>query len=155
MGDNRFIFDAVRHYAETRGDHAALIYGERVTSYGDLGLRANQVANGLVTFGLEPQCRIAILTGNNDYIFEIWLGAALAGLVLTPINARLAPPEIAYIVNDSQAEVLIVDGPFQDLVEGIAGELVSIRQIISLHTHPEWPHYPAWRDQQLSDQITL
>ena len=153
MGRNRFIFDAVRDYADTRGDHAALIFGERVTSYGDLALRANQVATGLSTFGLEPQSRIAMLTGNNDCFFEIWLGATLGNFVLTPVNAKLAPPEIVYIVNDSQAEVLIVDGPFQVLVEGIAGELTSIRQVISLDTHPEWPHYQEWRDQQSSDQI--
>ncbi|MCH8335948.1 MAG: AMP-binding protein [Proteobacteria bacterium] len=94
MSENRFIFDAVRDYAETRGDHAALIFGDRVTSYGDLELRANRVASGLSSLGLGPQSRIAILTGNNDYFFEIWLGAALGNFVLTPINARLAAPDV-------------------------------------------------------------
>ena len=150
LSENRFIFDAVRNYAETRGDHAALIFGDRVTSYGDLELRANRVASGLSSLGLGPQSRIAILTGNNDYFFEIWLGAALGNFVLTPVNARLAPPEVVYIVSDSQAEVLIVDGPFQALVEGIVGDLSTIRHIISLDTHPEWPNYATWRDQQSS-----
>ncbi len=153
MSGNRFIFDAVRHYAETRADHAALIFGDRVTSYGDLELHANRVANGLSSCGLKPQSRIAILTGNNDYFFEIWLGAALGNFVLTPINARLAPPEIVYIVNDCQAEVLIVDGPIQELVERMAGDLPAIRQIISLDAHPEWPLYAQWRDQQSSARV--
>ena len=143
-----FIFDAVRDYAETRAEHAALIFGDRVTSYSDLELHAKRVANGLSSFDLKPQSRIAILTGNNDYFFEIWLGAALGNYVLTPINARLAPPEIVYIVNDSQAEVLFVDGPFQTLVEGIAGDLSSIRHVISLDTHHAWPLYSQWRDEQ-------
>ncbi len=147
---NRFIFDAVRDYAETHADHAALIFGDRVTSYGDLVSHANRVANGLSSFDLEPQCRIALLSGNNDYFFEIWLGATLGNFVLTPINTRLAPPEIAYIVNDSQAEVLIVDAPFHALVEAIAGELPAIRHIISLDTHADWPNYVEWRDGQSS-----
>jgi acyl-CoA synthetase (AMP-forming)/AMP-acid ligase II len=153
MSGNRFIFDAVRNYAETRADDAALIFGDRVTSYGDLALHANRVANGLSSFGLKPPSRVAILTGNNDYFFEIWLGAALGNFVLTPINARLAPPEVAYIVNDSQAEVLIVDGPFQALVAQITGDLSTARQIISLDGHPAWPLYSAWRDEQSSAEV--
>jgi len=153
MSGNRFIFDAVRGYAESRADHPALIFGDRVTSYGDLELRANRVANGLSSFDLKPQSRIAILTGNNDYFFEIWLGAALGNFVLTPINARLAPPEVVYIVNDCQAEVLIVDGPFQALVKEIAADLATIRQVISLDAHPEWHNYAEWRDEQAADQL--
>lgn len=153
MSGNRFIFDAVRDYAETRTDHPALIFGDRVTSYGDLEVLANRVANGLTSFDLKPQSRIAILTGNNDYFFEIWLGAALGNFVLTPINARLAPPEVAYIVNDCQAEVLIVDGPFQALVEEISADLSTVCQVISLGTHPEWLNYDEWRDRQRADQL--
>ena len=153
MGGDRFIFDAIRDYAETRADHAALLFGGRVTSYGDLVLHANRVANGLSSFNLEPQCRIALLTANNDYFFEIWLGAALGNFVLTPINARLAPPEVAYIINDSQAEVLIVDAPFHALVEETAGELSTIRHIISLDTHADWPNYAEWRDEQSSANL--
>ena len=153
MNRYRFIFDAVRDYAETRADQAALAFDGRVTSFAELELRSRRVANGLGSFDLEPQSRIAILTGNNDYFFEIWLGAALGNFVLTPINARLAPPEVAYIVNDSQARVLLVDGPFQELVEGIAADLTTVRQIISLDAHGEWQTYSGWRDEQSSGPV--
>jgi acyl-CoA synthetase (AMP-forming)/AMP-acid ligase II len=155
VGEDRFIFDAVRDYAETRANHSALIFGDRITSYGDLESHANRVANGFSSFDLEPQCRIALLSGNNDYFFEIWLGAALGNLVLTPINARLAPPEIAYIINDSQAEVLIVDAPFHTLVEEIAGELSAVRHILSLDTHADWTNYAEWRDEQSAAPVQL
>jgi acyl-CoA synthetase (AMP-forming)/AMP-acid ligase II len=149
----RFIFDPIREYAQTRGEHTALIYGDRLTSYGELEQHANRVANGLSSLDLKPRCRIAVLTGNNDYFFEIWLGAALSGFVLTPINARLAPPEVLYIVNDSAAEVLIVDGPFQALVEGIAGDLSTVRHIISLDKHSDWPLFSNWRSEQSADRF--
>jgi acyl-CoA synthetase (AMP-forming)/AMP-acid ligase II len=153
VSGNRFIFDAVRDYAKTRAAHAALIFGDRVTSYADLASHANRVANGLSALNLQPQGRVALLTGNNDYFFEIWMGAALGNFVLTPINARLAPPEVVYIVNDSQTEVLIVDGPFQELVGEIAGDLTTVRRIISLDEHPEWRHYPQWRDEHSSAEV--
>ncbi|MFQ5982116.1 MAG: long-chain-fatty-acid--CoA ligase [Woeseiaceae bacterium] len=104
---------------------------------------------------MQPQSRAAILTGNNDLFFEIWLGSALGNFVLAPINARLAPPEVAYIVNDSRAEVLFVDEPFHELVAGIAAELTGARQIISLGAHADWPAYRQWRDGQSSDQMQL
>ena len=87
MSDYRLIFDAVGHYAETRASQAALVFEDRITSYGELWLRANRVANGLSALGLQPRSRVAILTGNNDFFFEIWLGAALGNFVLAPINA--------------------------------------------------------------------
>lgn len=153
MNGKRFIFDAVRDYAKIQPDHAALIFGDRVTSYNELALRARRVANGLLSLDLQPQSRIALLTGNNDYFFEIWLGAALGNFVLTPINARLAPPEIAYIVNDSRAAVLVVDIPFRAMVEEIAGDLSTVREIISLGEHAEWPLFSAWRDGQSSAEV--
>lgn len=155
VGETRFIFDAIREFAETRGDHTALSYDDRLTSYRELAQRMARVANGLSSLGLEPQSRIAILTGNNDYFFEIWLGAALGGFVLTPINARLAPPEVVYIVNDSEAEVLIVDAPFRQLVEGIVPELSTVRHIVSLGEHPEWLEYPHWRDEQTFAEVAV
>ncbi len=155
MSVHRLFFDAVRHYAETRADQAALIFDNRITTYGELELRANRVANGLSALGLQPQSRVAILTGNNDHFFEIWLGSALGNFALAPINARLAPPEVAFIVNDSQAEVLMVDEPFHRLVAGIAGELTRVRKIISLGTHADWMPYSVWRDDQSSDQMPV
>ena len=157
MSANRFIFDAVRDYAETRAEQAALVFDGRITSFAELELRARRVANGLVSLGLKPHSRVAILTGNNDCFFEIWLGAALGNFVLTPINARLAPPEVTYILNDSQAQVLIVDAPFRDLVESIVGDLTTVRHLMSLNTHGEWPTYSLWRDEQSSDplQVTI
>ena len=153
MGD--LIFDAIRDYAKTRADQAALIFDNRGTSYGDLVLRANCVGNGLAALGLQRRSSLAILTGNNDLFFEIWLGSALAGYVLAPINARLAPPEVAFIINDAQAEVLFVDESFHGLVEGIRTELTSIRQIVSLGAHGDWTTYAEWRDAQSSSQIQL
>lgn len=153
MSGNRFIYDAIREYAKTRGDETVLIFGDRRSSYGELNERAERVANGLKSLGLERKNRVAILTGNNDYFFEIWLGAAIGGFVLTPVNARLAPLEVLYILNDSEAKVLFVDGPFQSLVEGIAGELSTVRHIFSLDAHAAWPLYGTWREAQSSSSV--
>jgi len=146
MSDHRFIFDAPDRYAEARAEQAAIIFDDRVITYSELQLRANCVAGSLSALGLQARSRVAILTSNNGHFFEIWLGSALGRFVLAPINVRLAPPEVAYIVNDSLANVLIVDAPFQGLVESITSELKHVREIISLGDHANWPSYSAWRD---------
>ena len=67
----------------------------------------NQVANALIASGVKKGERICYLGKNSDHYFELFLGAAKMGAVMTPIGWRLAPPEIAYIVNDSaRADVL-------------------------------------------------
>jgi acyl-CoA synthetase (AMP-forming)/AMP-acid ligase II len=50
-----------------------------------------------------------------ELFYEVWFGAAKSGHVLAPLNWRLAPPELAYIVNDAQAEVLFVGDEFLPL----------------------------------------
>lgn len=150
--DERLLFDAVRDFAGVEPDRPAVIFDQRVTSYRQLDSNTNRVSNGLLALGLPPQSRVAILTGNNDFFFEVWHGAAQCNFVLAPINARLAPPEVAYIVNDGQAEVLFVDEPFHGLVEAIAAKLTSVREIIAFGQHGEWPVYTEWRDRQQSGE---
>jgi acyl-CoA synthetase (AMP-forming)/AMP-acid ligase II len=104
--------EIVRHQAATQPERIALTFAEGDTSYGALDLRANQVANGLIAAGLRPQSRVALLDKNHDSFFEIWFGAAKANVVLVPINWRLAQPEIAFIVNDAEAEILFVGAEF-------------------------------------------
>ena len=85
-----------------------LSFEGRETSYRTLDELSNQVANGLVAAGVRPASRIAILDKNSDIFFQILLGAAKVRAVLVPINARLAPPEIAFAINDAQTEILFV-----------------------------------------------
>jgi len=122
----RFLFDQVSNFAREREERTALIAGSRQITYGELDEHARRVGNGLRALNMDRQSRIAILCGNRHEFFEIWQGAALAGHVLTPINARLAALEIAFILNDSQARLLFVDEALHGLVQEIAGDLSGV-----------------------------
>ena len=140
--------DAIAHHAQHEPSRPALILEDRVTSYEELNERAARVANGLLATGLKAQSRAAILSGNIDCFFELWHGASLCGAVLAPLNARLMPSELAYIVDDSQAEILFVDGPFHELTTSILDDLPTVRTVISLSGgHPDWPSYQEWRHE--------
>ena len=137
------IAEIPRRYAVSAPDAIALSFEGRETSYRALDELSNQVANGLVATGVRSASRIAILDKNSDIFFQILLGAAKARAVLVPINARLAPPEIAYAINDAQTEVLFVGEQFVEIISAIRDQLDTVRQIIVLNSI-----YPKWRDAQ-------
>ncbi|WP_164139778.1 AMP-binding protein, partial [Stenotrophomonas maltophilia] len=70
----------------------------------------SRIANGLAALGIRPDERICYLGKNSDSYFELLLGAMKAGIVMGPVNWRLAGPEIAFIINDSRAAAVFV-GP--------------------------------------------
>jgi long-chain acyl-CoA synthetase len=139
------VADIARHHARNRPDRVALHYEGRPLTFGELDRRSNQVANGLIAEGVRSQARIAVLSKNAPAFFDLWFGATKADVVLVPINYRLAPPEIAYIVADAGAEVLFVGADFYAVVEKVANELKLVRRIIALDGgHGSWSDYSDW-----------
>jgi len=98
--------------------------GTEVTA-GALAARANQVSHGLRALGLERGDTIAVVVPNGIEMMELVLGAQQIGLYMTPINHHLVGPEIAYIVNDSDAKVLVGHERFADSLRA-AGEEISL-----------------------------
>ncbi|MBT4045859.1 MAG: long-chain-fatty-acid--CoA ligase [Rhodospirillaceae bacterium] len=141
--DFDFMADPIRRFAGERPDHPALIFEGRETTYAQLDQRSNQVANGLIAAGVEPGQRIAILAKNIDLFFEVYYGATKAGAVLVPINFRLAPPEIAFVVNDADAKVLFVAEEFADLALAVRGDTPGLNLVVALNGD-----HLAWRDSQ-------
>src|SRR5205085_12686725 len=137
--------DMVRQQGAARPDRIAIRFEGRSISYGDLDRRANQVANALIAAGIRRQSRIALLASYSLAFFELWFGAAKIDAVLVPVNFRLAPPEIAFVVNDAKAELLFVSPDFYPAVEKIALELKTVRATIALAAgHSAWPDYESW-----------
>ncbi|PJK31500.1 acyl-CoA synthetase [Minwuia thermotolerans] len=140
--------DILRHHAAERGGKTALKFGGREHSYADLDRSTNRVANALRAAGLGKGARIALLAANTDRFFELQFGAAKAGVVLVPVNFRLAPPEVAFVVNDAGAETFFVDAAHAALVRRIAGDLPTVKRIVAVDfADDEWTDYLAWRDR--------
>jgi fatty-acyl-CoA synthase len=135
--------DILRHHAAARPAHIALTFDGGDSSYAELDRRASRVANGLLAAGAKPGTRVAVLDKNHDSFFDIWFGAAKASAVLVPINCRLAPPEILYVLGDCAAEFLFVGSEFLDAVAAIRDRLPALRQVVVVDRD-----YPAWREAQ-------
>jgi long-chain acyl-CoA synthetase len=88
--------------------------------------RVARLAAGLVALGVEPGQRIAILANNSDRYLEAFFAIAWAGGVFVPVNTRLAPPEVAYWLNDSGASTLLVDAEFERMLPALAPSVETV-----------------------------
>ena len=145
--------DMLRARAKTRGDAIAFEFEGRQTSFAELDIRANRVANGLKAIGVRAGERIAYLGKNSDIYFELLLGAMKANVVIAPVNWRLAGPGIAFIVEDCKAAVLFVGPECVEQIGNITSQLPSVRSFIATKGGgvAGWQDYAAWRDAQSGD----
>jgi len=115
LDDVRSLADLVRTQARTYGAQPAFVFERRTRSFAEIDARASRIANALLAEGLKPGARVAWLAKNCDTFFEALFGACKARVVLTPLNYRLAAPEVGAILADSAAELLIVSADCADL----------------------------------------
>jgi acyl-CoA synthetase (AMP-forming)/AMP-acid ligase II len=142
----------VRALASSCGTSIAFEFEGRQTSFAEFDVLTNRVANALIALGLRQHERIAYLGKNSDVYFELLLGAMKANVVMTPVNWRLAAPEIAFIVADCKAPVLFVGPECVAQLRSIRDQLPELRMIIATEGGaPEWQDYAAWRDAQDAD----
>ncbi|MEO0412813.1 MAG: long-chain-fatty-acid--CoA ligase [Pseudomonadota bacterium] len=140
-------FDAFSAQVAAQQDKVATVFHGRQLTYGQLGQRVAQVAEGLERSGIAHQKRFAYLGLNSDHYLELFFGAAMSGRILIPVNWRLAPPEVAYILQDCEAELLFVDPDFLSLAEEVKDECPALRQIYLMDGNtPGYDTYETWRD---------
>jgi fatty-acyl-CoA synthase len=115
-----------RDRAETYfGEKVGVVDGDKRFTYRQFGERTHRLANALVELGVEPGDRVSFLTYNTHQLLEAYYGVIEAGAVLNPVNIRLTPHEIAYILGHAGSKIVFFHKDFKPLVESIAAELPS------------------------------
>jgi acyl-CoA synthetase (AMP-forming)/AMP-acid ligase II len=143
------VADIPRIHAVERPDAVALDFNDRITTFGELDERSNRVAQGLIAAGAAPGARVGYLGKNIDRYFEVLLGAFKARAVIVGVNWRLAPPEIAYVLNDAGCEILFVGKEFYAVIEKILIDCPQLKAVIAMEDgHELWAGYVPWRDAQ-------
>jgi long-chain acyl-CoA synthetase len=99
-------------------DRLAVWDGEKRFTFEELGRRVDLLVGALKAKGVKRGDRVGILDVNSYRYAEAYYACAQAGMILLPLNSRLAPPELKYVLNDSGAKALIVTEPFFGAVEG-------------------------------------
>ncbi len=102
------IADILRANATATPDAPAIIEAAAVTSFAELDLLANRVANALARDGVRPGDRVAFIGANSPAFLAVLYGTAKLGAIPTALNNRLAPAEVAHILSDAEPSVVVV-----------------------------------------------
>src|SRR3954466_10700127 len=121
-----FIDRAVQVYGERVGvvdepDQPATSLGE--LTYAEMGELARRQAARLDELGLEVGDRVAVVSHNSARLLTSFFGVSGWGRVLVPVNFRLRPDEVSYIVEHSGARVLLIDPELEDSLGGVEAEI--------------------------------
>ncbi|MXP42867.1 class I adenylate-forming enzyme family protein [Allopontixanthobacter sediminis] len=107
----------LRNSAETRGPADALVFPDRRQSHAELSAAARRWAKAFVKLGIKPGDHIGILLPTCPEFVEIMFGAAMAGAVAVPVNARYQPGELAYLVKDADLVAMVTTGRVADSLD--------------------------------------
>lgn len=124
---SRLLEDRATQY----GDRQFLNFAdEQHITYRQLNEKANRFANGLLGLGLSKEKKIAVMLPNcPEYLF-ILFGAAKIGAVTVPINTAYKGALLGHLLNNSDAEILVIDEQYADTVTEIADTLSGLKTVL-------------------------
>src|SRR6266540_706352 len=118
------------------GDKIGVVDGDLEFTYRAFATRTHRLANALVELGIAPGDRVSFITFNTHHLLEAYYGVIEAGAVLNPVNIRLAPHEIAYILDHAASRVVFFHRDFTPLIEAILPKLAKRPTLVVLDGDP-------------------
>ncbi|MEM6584263.1 MAG: AMP-binding protein, partial [Pseudomonadota bacterium] len=117
------------YWAGERPDGLALVEGERSTTYAETDRLTRQLIGFLQNQGIGKGDRIAWLGKNADHYLLLLYAAGRMGAVMAPVGWRLAPPEIAYILGDTGAKLLVAADEFLETAREVSAGMENGPQV--------------------------
>ena len=108
--------DFLRRAAAVYPDKIAVIHGSQRMTYRELYARSRRLASALSARGIGRGDTVAIVAPNTPAMLEAHYGVPMAGAVLNPLNIRLDPATIAFVLEHGGAKVLLADREFSEVV---------------------------------------
>jgi fatty-acyl-CoA synthase len=100
------------------------------TTYAELDERSGRLAAGLLEAGLGPGDRVATLTATSPEHVVVFFACAKAGLILMPLNTRLAEPELRYQLEDAEPALLLCSDEHAERGAGLHGRTAGLEELV-------------------------
>jgi long-chain acyl-CoA synthetase len=145
-------------YAQTTPDKAAVVMAGsgRTLTYRQLEDRSAALASALHGLGLRKGDVVAVLADNAPEVFEVLWATLRSGLYITPVNRNLAPDEVAYIVDDSDAKVLIASSGLDEIARKIRSQVPKVEHAYAfggvVEGYESYDELLAGAGERLTDQ---
>jgi fatty-acyl-CoA synthase len=137
------ISSLLTHAARHNGD--VEIVSKRVegdmhrTTWTEVDVRSRKLAQALARLGLQAGDRVGTLAWNGYRHVETYYGVSGSGLVCHTINPRLFPQQVAWIINDAEDKVLLVDVNIFPLIDKLAAMLPTVKHVIVMTSREHMP----------------
>jgi acyl-CoA synthetase (AMP-forming)/AMP-acid ligase II len=137
------------YYAREAPEHPCVEMEGQSYDYAAANRRTNRMAHAFRSAGLDKPDRISWLSRNCIDLMLLFYAASKAGVVPVPLNYRLAPPEWRYIINDSEARVLVCEEEYCVGIDSIRNELEHVDTFICIGGDREgWRSLEDWLEGQ-------
>ena len=123
---------------------------QRVLAYRELDAQANQLAHALLALGLPKGAKVSVLSRNLPEYGVVFFGVARTGLVLNNVSILYAADELAWVLNKSDTEVLIVDAAFAERLPAVRAQCPGLRHVVLIG-----PEQKAASDQSEHAQAAI
>ena len=117
-------------WAENTPDKVVVKYNDLTLTWAEFNSRINQAAQALQKAGVGKGDRVAVLMANSNVFLEILFATAKLGVILVPLNFRLAAPELKFMVNDSEPSLMIYSPEFNELVGALRADCPSLEKFV-------------------------
>ena len=111
-------------------DSCAVVSGDTRLSYAEIAGRCRRLAGALYGLGLAPGDRVGVIGLNSHQYLELYLGVPAAGLVLVPVNSRLAAAEKREILADAGVRVLFADSAVADAAD--VADVAQVERVVAM-----------------------
>jgi len=134
--------------------HRALVFENRRWTYAEWYARICRFAQALADLGVRPGDRVAFYVSTSEASVTTYFACQVLGAVAVPINFRLSPGEVAYILHDSGARVLVYGRQLMDNALKVAQQVRCVHDYISYAEHastvpPGHHHFEALAEETI------
>ena len=137
-----------RHAATVFGNKVGVVCEDHRFTFKQFNERCDRLSDALKTLGIGKGDRVAYLSFNCHRLLEAYYGVPQLQAILLPLNIRLSPEELGYILNDSGPRILFFDPEFIPLIEALRAGAKSVEHFIALRGDR-----PAWAYAKTYDEI--
>lgn len=122
--------------AMTFPDNLAIAYGAQELSYKEANERINKLANALNELGIKKGDHVALIQYNTPSFLETVFACFKAGIAIVPINHRLHPAEVSYIIDNSEAVAIFLSEEFKEDIQSRRSETPKIKHYVCMSNPP-------------------
>jgi len=138
------VTDFLRRAAALYPDKLAIVDGTNRYTYRDFERRTNQLSHALLDLGLGRGDRVCMLSPNSHFFLESFYATSQLGIILVPLNYRLAASEHEYILNHAGVRAVLVDWEYTKVIDTIRPKLDTVEHWIVAKDRGETP--TGWID---------